>query len=278
MRGLGGGVKKRGVRELILNNKVDFIAIQETKLQVVNNRLCYSLWGNHDCDWDFVPSLSRSGGILSIWNASKFQKTSVVHRAGFLAVLGKWTQSLDVYCIVNVYSPCVLSLKLKLWEDLVKLKSDIGDAIWCVMGDFNDIRHSSERVGLSVDEGNRESVLFNSWIIDMEVVDLPLIGRSFTWYKASGSCMSRLDRILVSAHCPFKFNNFWVKRKDFKEFVSNSWNNMVVQGWSAFVVKEKLRNLKTELKLWSREVFGSLDQKLSVISKEVLRIDLEGGI
>ncbi|CAL0332738.1 unnamed protein product [Lupinus luteus] len=64
--------------------------------------------------------------------------------------------------------------------------------------------------------------------------------------------------------------------KDFKEFISNVCRNAVVQGWSAFVVKEKLRLLKSELKVWNKKVFGSLDQELEVISENVLNIDLEG--
>jgi len=29
-------------------------------------------------------------------------------------------------------------------------------------------------------------------------MDLPIVGKKFTWYKADGSAKSRLDRVLVS--------------------------------------------------------------------------------
>ncbi|KAK2449253.1 DNA-(apurinic or apyrimidinic site) endonuclease [Trifolium repens] len=66
IRGLGGRVKRRRVRELIREHKVDFIAIQETKMESISENFCYSLWGSSDCNWAFHPSEGASGGILSL--------------------------------------------------------------------------------------------------------------------------------------------------------------------------------------------------------------------
>lgn len=35
MRGLGGGLKRNKIRELVRQNNVDFLAIQETKMEVI---------------------------------------------------------------------------------------------------------------------------------------------------------------------------------------------------------------------------------------------------
>jgi exonuclease III len=40
IRGLGGRVKRRRIRELVREHKVDFLAIQETKLEVISDSLC----------------------------------------------------------------------------------------------------------------------------------------------------------------------------------------------------------------------------------------------
>lgn len=66
VRGLGGRVKKRTIKELVFSQKIDFLAIQETKLEAVSNSLRHKLWGSDDCDWAFLPSVGNSGGILSI--------------------------------------------------------------------------------------------------------------------------------------------------------------------------------------------------------------------
>jgi hypothetical protein len=67
VRGFGGRVKRRRVRELIREHKVDFLALQETKMEDISEKLCRSLWGSTDCAWAFFPSEGASGGILSIW-------------------------------------------------------------------------------------------------------------------------------------------------------------------------------------------------------------------
>jgi exonuclease III len=69
-RGLGGVVKRRRIRELIRNHRIEFLAIQETKLEEVSESLCFGLSGSQDCDWAHFPSEGRSGGILSIWSKS----------------------------------------------------------------------------------------------------------------------------------------------------------------------------------------------------------------
>jgi exonuclease III len=49
-RGIGGRVKRRRINQLIQSEQVDFMAIQETKLEVISDSICYSLWGGRDCD------------------------------------------------------------------------------------------------------------------------------------------------------------------------------------------------------------------------------------
>ena len=39
---------------------------------------------------------------------------------------------------------------------------------------------------------------FNEWIADLEVDDVPWLGRKYTWYRPNETAKSRLDRILVS--------------------------------------------------------------------------------
>jgi hypothetical protein len=55
------------LKELVRKEKIDFLAIQETKLESVSDALCYSIWGSEDCHWYFLPDVGNSGGILSIW-------------------------------------------------------------------------------------------------------------------------------------------------------------------------------------------------------------------
>jgi len=53
-RGLGGRVKKSKIRNLIRQNKVEILAIQETKLEVITPSLCYNLRGLFARQWKIV--------------------------------------------------------------------------------------------------------------------------------------------------------------------------------------------------------------------------------
>lgn len=120
----------------------------------------------------------------------------------------------------------------------------------------------------------KETKDFNNFIHKLNLVDLPLERRKFTWYRVNGNCASRIDRFLlscgwmelwptlaqfglkrkVSDHAeillkedvqdwgprPFKFLSFWIKEKGFKELVENEWKGCKIEGWSGFVLKEKL--------------------------------------
>jgi hypothetical protein len=115
---------------------------------------------------------------------------------------------------------------------------------------------------------------FGDFIATMRLVDLPLLARRFTWIHANGLSMSRIDRCLVSLewlevwvlprdvsdHCPivlkhsnldwgpkpFRFNNYWLAHKNFLEVVEEAWREIEVGGWMGFVLKEKLRGLKSK--------------------------------
>ncbi|GKV12085.1 hypothetical protein SLEP1_g23283 [Rubroshorea leprosula] len=72
-------------------------------------------------------------------------------------------------------------------------KSKLKNRNWCIAGDFNAIRNLQERKGgRSV---RRELKEFNDFIEMSSLVELPMIGRKFTWYQPNGQSMSRLDRI-----------------------------------------------------------------------------------
>lgn len=119
--------------------------------------------------------------------------------------------------------------------------------------------------------------------------------------------MSRLDRFLlsegwvspwdvtaqwvgnrdVSDHClislqgdstnwgpkPFRFNNCWLQNSVFFDFVVSSWVGLKVDGWKAFAFKEKLKLMKEKLKVWNKEVFGNLDNKIDSLIADLNSFD-----
>jgi hypothetical protein len=60
---------------------------------------------------------------------------------------------------------------------------------------------------------------------------------------------------------PFRFNNFWLQHKSFKNLVVQTWEQQLVSGWMGFVLKDRLKGLKTIIKEWNAEVFGNAETK-----------------
>jgi hypothetical protein len=66
-----------------------------------------------------------------------------------------------------------------------------------VCGDFIVVRSYAERKISAIGPSYEDFTHFNHFINDKFLFDLPLCGRSFTWFRGDGSSMSRLDRFLL---------------------------------------------------------------------------------
>ncbi|PNX74944.1 cysteine-rich receptor-like protein kinase, partial [Trifolium pratense] len=258
-----------------------------------------------DVQWIAQASDGLSGGLLTVWNIGIFNFKFSFNDVGFLGICVEW-KGLILY-IVNVYSPCNYAGKRRLWDILYNFKLNNEKGEWCIGGDFNAVLHASERKGCSASNRQVELTQFNYFMEMMEVVDLSVLGKRFTWFCADGKLMSRLDRFLVSEgfvekgevtgqwvgdrdildHCPiwllcssvnwgpkpFRVNNCWLEHPDFNNFVKRSWNSFHVKGKKAFVVKEKLKLLKECLKSWNKEVFGILDLNIDKTVQELNEVE-----
>lgn len=157
-----------------------------------------ALWGNLDFVWNSFLAEGQSGGILSICDATKGILCFCFNCKGFVGVCQDkgWDK---IRCIVtNVYSPFCLIDKRNFWNDILMSKLGFGEALWCVLGDFNSIRRRDERRGVVGSFVSSNWLDFNQFIFDLELVDLSLVGRRFTWFNADESMRSRLDSVLVS--------------------------------------------------------------------------------
>lgn len=90
IQGLGNKSKKEWVQELTNNNKLNFIAIQETKMEKVSHMDVKFMWGNSNYDFVFSESVGNSGGILCMWEESIFKKDYATISDSFVAIYGTW--------------------------------------------------------------------------------------------------------------------------------------------------------------------------------------------
>ncbi|GKV20736.1 hypothetical protein SLEP1_g30818 [Rubroshorea leprosula] len=272
--GLGDSKKRRGLRDLIRKEGAYIVFIQESKMEVCDDRKCKYIWGGDNCRWVMKAAHGKSGDKLPCY-------------------------------FLNVYAPCDSLGKKLLWKEILDLMEVCDGGNWCIGGDFNAIRSREEKRGRHFN--NTAMRDFNSFIEEAGLEDLPLTGRKFTWFKSDGSAMSRLDRFLVSTgflinfpdliqkglsrdisdHCPvmlissskdwgpkpFRSLDCWFEIKEFSPFVHEKWNSYNVEGWKGFRLKEKFKLLKNDLKEWNMEVFGYIDRNLKKIRGEIKNLD-----
>ena len=310
IRGLGRGVKWAAIRRLIRKQNVDMICLQETKKEVIDKVVCQSLWGEAEVCWEMQPATHTAGGILCLWSERTFKLHSRVVGNGYILLTGEYLKEAQTVNIVAVYSPCDIQNKRILWDQIKQLKNTQSGDLWCVMGDFNSIRDSSERFGICQREPKINSIQeFNEWIEDLEVVEAPWTGRSFTWFRPNGSSRSKIDRFLLSPewldtwpasiqstlsrnfsdHCPiilrsttidwgpkpFRVLDCWLSDPSFKETVKNCWLSSQLPGWGGFVLKEKIKILKQKLKIWNKESYGDTLKKVIKIEEELNKLEEE---
>nr|GEU87972.1 RNA-directed DNA polymerase, eukaryota [Tanacetum cinerariifolium] len=87
--------------------KVNFVAIQETKLETIDLFAINALWGNFAFDFAISPSVGYSGGLLCVWDPNMLSKESEY-----------------------------ISHMINLWE---------GESI--ILDDFNEVKAEHERFG-----------------------------------------------------------------------------------------------------------------------------------
>ena len=167
---------------------------------------------------------------------------------GQFSITCHWKGLLDGFDWVGtgLYGPTRDEIRPDLWNELKGVRQRWVQP-WCIFGDFNVVRFPNERLGCS--RLSATMVDFLDFIEDLNLVDLPLHGDSYTWCNGSSNpSMSRIDRVLVFAdweehysdviqkllprfisdHTPillevggmargkraFKFENMWLKDPD----------------------------------------------------------------
>ena len=120
----------------------------------------------------------------------------------------------------------------------------------------------------------------------MSRIDRALV--SLDWEDHFGNISQRVLSRVIFYHCPllleacgfckgrcaFKFEKMWLKAKGFVERVQQWWNGYCFVGSHSFILAQKLKALKVDLKKWNREEFGDLAfRKKKSLLFELLGLD-----
>jgi len=312
VRGLGGGEKRVEVRRLVQEKNPFVLCIQESKMSFVDDFLIKSIWGLTPCGYSYQPSSGASGGLITVWDSSLIDVWSSTSFGHVLVITGRIIVTREDIVIINVYAPCETEAKKNLWERLVPFITSNTNLCLCLCGDFNSIRDIEERKGRSTVFKQVDTYIFNKFIPDSFLIDLPICGRLFTWYRGDGVSMSRLDRFLLSEkwcavwpnsiqvayqrglsdHVPLMLHideanwgprplrmlKCWSDYPGYANFVREQWTSFQVQGWGGYVLRQKLKMIKNSLKEWHRQHSQNLEGKMSKVKDRISYFDSKGEV
>ncbi|GLT78653.1 hypothetical protein SLA2020_501810 [Shorea laevis] len=235
-----------------------------------------------------VDAQGFSGGIWVLWNGSIGEVFVLESTAQMITVLVKCPH-LEPWIFSAVYASPTPSVREQLWNKIEQL--DCFDHMpWLLVGDFNQITSSNERLDGLV-TGLRGASKMLECFQARELIDLGASGSRFTWTnKQHGGnlVMKRLDRALANVpwrllfpeafvrnlprtrgdHCPvlinikglpppskesrpFRFEAAWLSHPNFKTMLEKAWN----EGTS---LENAINSFTTSVKRWNQEVFGDI--------------------
>ncbi|XP_075080662.1 uncharacterized protein LOC142166136 [Nicotiana tabacum] len=164
VRGLNGLNKQKEVKLICNENNVGLIGLLETKIKF--NR---------------VPEIARTifAGVWVVWRPDIYNVTikGIISQA--ISCQATFVPLQLIFLITFVYAYNLKEDRKELWKYLCSI-SQGNNIPWIVLGDFNDVLHTGDRIGdnpiLYV-----EVVDFSNCIDSCGLSELPSIGGQYTW-------------------------------------------------------------------------------------------------
>lgn len=297
VRGLNNPAKRRAVQKAVQEFRCNVVCLQETKLSHVNSSLVREILGGSFGDsFIFLPADGTKGGILLACN-SDFDITNEPNAVGSYSITGtiRDKSNNEDWSISGVYGPQEEGEKILFLQELRQIQTVV-QSRWLTLGDFNMIRRVDEKSSTNVNL--RMIGHFRNVIDDLELLKIPLVGRTFTWSSEKQNTVhTKIDRILVtkdwelsfpqyqlrpasttvSDHCPlilkkmqtqhfkeFRFEQFWIKVPGFKDIVKAAWSKNVISRDAIRRLHIKLSRSVCALKKWHNEL-----KRKSKLSEEI---------
>ncbi|KAE9600797.1 putative RNA-directed DNA polymerase [Lupinus albus] len=240
-------------------------------------------------------------GLCDIGLNPNLLATSTKHITSSLEVENK------LIFINAVYTHNSYLHKRQLWAEIQTLMND-NQGPWCYIGDFNVVLGAHECRGPNLPP-ILPSAEFQLFTDARCLIHLATRGADFTWTnrrrgvaeteKSLDICIVNEDWMTVwnqiscstlpriaSDHHPlllcfslasvprpsaFKFHKMWLSHVDCQRLVAETWRVEVV-GCPLFVLSQKLRLLKKELKVWNFQVFGNIHERVKTALASVAAI------
>ncbi|XP_022158956.1 uncharacterized protein LOC111025405 [Momordica charantia] len=305
VRGLDSWKKGALIKQFISRLNPNVVILQETKLSYMDILIVKSLWSAHGINWSALDASGMASGILILWNDPDLKAAEMIEGV-FSLTINFCLSDGFLFWVSGIYGPSTTEFHYLFWQELLDL-SDLCENHWILAGDFNVTRWSWEKSnGRPL---TKSMWLFNSFIEDSSLIDVPLTNGQHTWSR--NTSFSLIDCFLLTNGCidklgmpiakrmtrttsdhfpilldfgqnnwgltPFRFENMWLSHKTFKPFLETWWGNKPLHGWPGHGLMMKLKSLKYAIKLWITEHFRCIHSQKEDLTNLMNSLDdLEG--
>jgi hypothetical protein len=274
VRGLANSPTKLALKNLITINKPDFSFISEPWMNL--SRISQSWWNRLGLKVFAVNS--RNNLLPNMWCA--------------------------IFGFTAVYASTYYLSRRSLWTNITSIQTQ-HPIPWCCIGDFNTILGAQEHKG-STTPARTPMLDFQDWSNSNNLLHLPTQRAFYTWSngrRGRHATLKRLDRAICnidwinacstvkvstltklrSDHFPillefknqdihvasnFKFMKMWIAHPDCINIIKQSWNSNFT-GCPMFILNQKLKKVKENLKVWNKSVFGNIHSNVKNATAKV---------
>lgn len=254
----------------------------------------------------FNSAINHSGGIIISWKKCYISLNSWSTRHT-CSVLLRQVNTGAVFTLTNVYGPSDDALKPEFILELKNVAERVNTK-WILVGDFNLVRWFIDRPGDMRAINLMDS--FNDLIMELQLVDVPLKNRSYTWCnKRPIPSFSKIDRVfmspewstifstvvlqaqdmMISDHVPLlltckhrshikqqpRIELMWLRYPEMRDKVTQIWSQIEQEAPQqlgvAFV--QKITRLQAEMSHWHKEKFGQMDSQLKYCKQVISFFD-----
>lgn len=290
------------MKEMVRSTGATIVALQETKLQMVDDNVVRQTLGQHFINnYSFLPAVGTRGGILVAASERHFKLVASAATKNTLTIRIQMLNESDEWDLTAVYGPQRKQSKLRFIEELKRL-NNYAAGPWLIVGDFNLIYRMSDKNNNRVDRELMRK--FKQALDHLGLKEIHLNGRKFTWSNGQENpTLTRIDRMFstlqwddkfptchlqalvstLSDHCPlmmqgvtevtaykgFRFENFWIHMPGFTETVAAAWNKPVQATDPFRKLHIKMCRTGKALKKWQKTKIGNIKMQIEV-AKEIL--------
>ena len=175
---MGKSYKRNLVKEHILQEELDIVALQETIKQDFEDGELREMARNKDFSWHWTPARGHSGGMILGIRNDDLEIKLVEMTSYFLAAQIRIRSSNFRFWVINVYELAQHENSGDFLQELADFYDKESLPI-LLGGDFNLIRNDKER---NVGQGDqRLMALFNDFIRRFQLREIFVSSVKFTW-------------------------------------------------------------------------------------------------